>query len=442
MPKNPFKSCPRMLPIVALLMLIAPKLFAYTGGAAVDIQQLLIGLVIIIFSAKLGGDIFARIGQPEVLGELVFGMIVGNLGIFGIHIFDFISTDGNIEILAELGVILLLFQVGLGSNINEMAKVGFSAFLVATVGVLVPFILGWLVAMFFVRDEGMYAQMFIGATLCATSVGLTARVLMDLGKINTKEARIILGAAVIDDVQGLIVLTIIAGLIKAIGSGTALSALNIIMIIVKAFVFLGIALMFGRVLVRKTFIISSKFKSDNIMLAIALFYCFGFAAIASLIGLAPIVGAFVAGLVIDEMEWHDIKRFQNISIESIVSPIVVMLVPIFFVRMGASVDLNTFTDYKVLAFGGVLTFFAILGKQACSLVVFEKGVNKCIVGLGMIPRGEVGLIFASTGMTLMLDGKRVINDNIYSAIVIMVIVTTLVTPPLLKWAMNKYSVPK
>lgn len=436
---NPFGRCPRMMPIIVLLMLVVPRLFASTGGDILEIQHLLIGLVLIVFAAKLGGDIFARMGQPEVLGELVFGIILGNLGIFGIHIFDFIATDKSIAILAELGVIILLFQVGLESDISQMAKVGLSAFLVATVGVIVPFLLGWAVATFFVRDEGMYAHMFIGATLCATSVGLTARVLMDLGKVHTKEARIILGAAVIDDIQGLIVLTIIAGLIKAAGSGTALSATSIIMIILKAFVFLGIVIAFGRMAAKKTFAIASKLKSDNLLLAIALIYCFGLSAIASLIGLAPIVGAFAAGLIMDQLQWRDIKKFKSMSVDSLISPIGAMLVPVFFVRMGATVNVATFADYKVLVFAGVLTLFAILGKQACALGVLEKGVSKLTVGIGMIPRGEVGLIFAATGMALMMDGKRVINDNIYSAIVIMIVITTLVTPPLLKWAINKSS---
>lgn len=432
------KKYPRLMPMIVLLTLMAPKLFAVSGNSAVAVQHLLLGLVLIIFVAKLGGDLFVRMGQPAVLGELIFGIIIGNLGIFDIHLFDFMAKDSNIEILSELGIIFLLFQVGLETDINKMAKVGLSAFLVATVGVIVPFLLGWLVAFLFIKEEGMYAQMFIGASLCATSVGLTARVLMDLGKLHTKEARVILGAAVIDDVQGIIVLTVIAGLIHAAGNGNGLSALSIIIIIAKALVFLGLVLVFGRTVVRKTFSLTAKLKSDHIMLAVAVVFCFGLAAAASYIGLAPIVGAFAAGLILNEAEWEHVEKFKGKSVEKLIEPIAGFLVPIFFVRMGATVDVRTFGDYNVLIFAAVLILAAIIGKQVCGLGVLDKSINKVIIGIGMIPRGEVGLIFASIGSTLMLNGMRVITDKVYSAIVIMVVITTIVTPPLLKMAIARY----
>ncbi|MBQ0105434.1 MAG: cation:proton antiporter [Armatimonadetes bacterium] len=425
-----FKRYPKLFLILLLLFTFVPKVFA--AGEEVNIPHILIGIVIILLAAKIGGDIFVRLKQPAVLGELIFGILIGNAGIFGIDCFDFIKTDPGIEILSEVGVILLLFQVGLESNVKQMMKVGLSALLVATIGVVMPFILGYLVAVIFIKDEGVYAHMFIGATLCATSVGLTARVLMDLGKIATKEAQIILGAAVIDDVQGLIVLATITGLIEAVSKGTAMSAMGIIMIIVKAIVFLVLAVILGQLLSKYMFKFGSKLKSDNVMLAVGMILCFLFAYIANMIQLAPIVGAFAAGLVLDHIHYRDYDKFEEKNIEEIVEPIAGLLVPIFFVRMGASVDLSTFGNPSVLLLALCLTIAAILGKQACALAVLEKGVNRLTVGIGMIPRGEVGLIFAATGSALVLNGQQVINPNTYSAIIIMVIITTMITPPVLK----------
>ena len=432
-------SAPRMIPILLLMTLASGELFASGGDVAAQVHHILLGLIIIIVVAKVGGDLFVRLGQPAVLGELVFGILIGNLNLFHINWFAFVATDNNIAVLSEIGVIFLLFQVGLESDIAKMAKVGASAFLSATVGVVVPFLLGWAAAAVFIRDEGLYGQMFIGATLCATSVGITARVLMDLGKVHTKEARIILGAAVIDDVQGLIVLAIITGLVKAASGGGALSAGSILLIIGKSILFLGVVLAFGRRVAKKVFSVASHLRSDNIMLCIALVFCFGLSYIASLMGLAGIVGAFAAGLVLDEVQWRDIRKFREMSVDNLIAPIAGMLVPIFFVRMGATVDITSFANSSVLVFAAVLTVCAIIGKQACGLGVTDKSVNRLIVGLGMIPRGEVGLIFAATGMKLMLDGKAVISSGTYSAIVIMVVITTVVTPPLLKWALTKYA---
>ncbi len=430
-----FKKYPKLFLIMLLLLVVVPQ--AYANGANINMQDLLIGVVIVIFAAKIGGDIFVRLKQPAVLGELVFGMIVGNLSLFGFSFFEFIKTDPGIEVLAEIGVILLLFQVGLESNVKQMMKVGLSAFLVACIGVITPFLLGFLVAHIFIKDEGLYAHLFIGATLCATSVGLTARVLMDLGKIATKEAQIILGAAVIDDVLGLIVLATITGLIESVAKGTTMSAMSIVMIVVKAFIFLILAIVLGRLLSKYMFKAGSKLRADNVVLSVGITLCFVFAFISGLIGLAPIVGAFAAGLVMDDIHYRDYEKFREKKIEDIIAPIAGLMVPIFFVRMGASVDLSTFANPSVLLLALCLTIAAILGKQACALAVCEKGLNRLSVGVGMIPRGEVGLIFAATGARLVLDGQPVVNSNTYSAIIIMVIVTTMITPPVLKAVLSR-----
>jgi len=431
-----FKRYPTLFLIVMLLCVFVPKIMAGSNDN-IEIQSLLVGIIIMLAAAKIGGDLFVRMGQPEVLGELVFGMIIGNLGLFGFHAFDFIKDDHSILILSEIGVILLLFQVGLESNIKQMMQVGLSALLVATIGVIVPFLLGFVVATLLIKEEGLYAHMFIGATLCATSVGLTARVLMDLGKTATKEAQIILGAAVIDDVQGLIVLATITGLIEAINNGTTMSAMGIVIIVLKALVFLVAAVVIGRLLSKYMFKVGARLKSDNIMLAIGIALCFGFAVVASLIGLAPIVGAFAAGLIMEDVHWKNYKKFKAENIEDIIKPIAALLVPIFFVRMGASVDLSTFGNVSVLFLALCFTVAAIVGKQACALAVVEKGVNRLAIGVGMIPRGEVGLIFAAVGSKLMIDGVKVVTPSTYSAMIIMIIITTMITPPLLKIALLK-----
>lgn len=425
-----FKSNPKLFLVILFLFVIVPRAFAESGG--VNIPDILLGVIVILLAAKIGGDIFVRLKQPAVLGELVFGIFIGNLNLFGINFFNFITADHGIEILSELGVILLLFQVGLESNVKQMMKVGLSAFLVACIGVITPFLLGFGVAHFLIHDEGVYAHMFIGATLCATSVGLTARVLMDLGKIATKEAQIILGAAVIDDVLGLIVLATITSLIESVAKGVSMNPMAIVMIVVKAFIFLVLAIILGQLLSKYMFKVGSKLKSDNVMLSVGIILCFLFAYFSNLIGLAPIVGAFAAGLVMDDIHYRDYEKFQEKKIENIIEPIAGLLVPIFFVRMGASVDLSTFANPSVLLLALCLTVAAIIGKQACALAVVEKGLNRITVGVGMIPRGEVGLIFAATGAKLVLNGQPVVNPDTYSAIIIMVIVTTMITPPVLK----------
>ena len=191
----------------------------------------LIGLAIILAAAKIGGEIFERIGQPAVLGELVMGVVLGNIALLGWDGFEFLGTNTGIEILAQIGVILLLFDVGLESNVKEMLSVGASSLLVAVLGVIAPFFLGWWMSALFLPEEELLVHMFIGATLCATSVGITARVLTDLGKISARESKIILGAAVIDDILGLVILAVVTGVISAANTGGELATLDVLMIV-------------------------------------------------------------------------------------------------------------------------------------------------------------------------------------------------------------------
>jgi Kef-type K+ transport system membrane component KefB len=419
---------------VALGLLPALPAFAAGGGAVLPV---LAGLVIVIVGAKLGGELFERLKQPAVLGELVVGVLIGNLGLFGLHALEFLKTDPGLAILGEIGVILLLFQVGLETDLDEMLAVGWSSLLVAVLGVVAPFVLRWWVAIWFVPEESTLAHAFLGATLCATSVGITARVLQDLGKSQTREARIVLGGAVIDDVLGLLVLAVISGLIVAADTGEKLSSGAILLIIVKAAVFLVGAVLVGRWLSPLLFRWAGRLRGHGVLFATALVFCFGLAYLSGLLGLAPIIGAFAAGILLDPLHYRHFLDRGDHELDELVKPLSWLLVPVFFVLMGIRVDLATFRDPAVLGFAAVLTLAAVVGKMACAMGVVERGVDRLSVAVGMVPRGEVGLIFAAIGSTLKVGGVPVISPKIFSAIVIMVIITTLLTPPVLKYTLAR-----
>jgi Kef-type K+ transport system membrane component KefB len=399
------------------------------GGPVVPV---LLGIVVILVAAKLGGELFERIGQPAVLGELLMGMLLGNLALLGFDAFEFLGNLQGIEILAQLGVILLLFQVGLESNVREMLSVGWSSLLVAVLGVIAPFFLGWGLSAWMLPEEETLAHVFIGATLCATSVGITARVLKDLGKIATRESKIILGAAVIDDVLGLVILSVVSGTIVASNTGGSLDSMDALLIILKAIGFLVGAILAGGWLSKHMFRLASILNIQGVLLALALVICFLLSYIADWIGLATIVGAFAAGLVLDGVRYKDLGERTKHSIEELVQPLSSFLVPIFFVVMGVRVDLSTFGQVEVLGFAALLSLVAILGKMICWFGVLERRLDRLSVAVGMVPRGEVGLIFAGIGAQLLLHGVPVIVPPVFAAVVVMVIVTTLVTPPALK----------
>jgi Kef-type K+ transport system membrane component KefB len=402
------------------------------GGHASPVTPVLLGLVIIMIAAKIGGEIAERVSQPAVLGELVAGVFLGNLVLLGYHGLEFLSTNEGIAIIAEIGVVLLLFEVGLESNVREMMSVGASSLLVAILGVVAPFFLGWGVSAWMLPGEDILVHIFIGATLCATSVGITARVLTDLGKVTTREAKIILGAAVIDDVLGLVILAVVSGVISAANTGGQLASTDVLIIVGKAAGFLVAAIVLGSWLSPRMFRLCSKLQIRGLLLTVSLAFCFFLAYLANSIDLAPIVGAFAAGLVLDEAHYRSYRELGEHGLEELIHPIAVFLVPIFFVLMGIKVDLSTFGQKGVLGFAAALSIAAIIGKMICALGVVEKGLDRVSVAVGMVPRGEVGLIFAGIGAALILRGQPVISVPIFSAVVIMVIVTTLMTPPVLK----------
>lgn len=415
------------------------------GGHKDPVAEILLAIFLILFLAKLCGDIFERIGMPAVLGELAVGIVLGNWALFtGSHALDFFrvteSADENLtgtvlDMLARIGVVLLLFEVGLESRIKEMVSVGVSSLLVALLGVAVPMGLGFGVGYLLIGD-GWQVPAFLGATLCATSVGITARVLKDLNRSQAKESRIILGAAVIDDVLGLVVLAVVSGVIE---DGADFEVMTLFRIIGLSFAFLAAALFLGAVqLPRMMFRAASFLRGQGLLVTTALMICFLFAWGANLVGLATIIGAFAAGLILEGAHYQEVgEKWKNHRLEDALAPLTALLVPIFFVATGISVDLSEFSGGSVWVLAIALTVVAIIGKLVCGLGVREAGLNRMAVGLGMIPRGEVGLIFAQVGQDLTTpDGSSVIDKGTFSAIVVMVMVTTLITPPLLKWSLG------
>ena len=417
------------------------------------IAPVLLMLMVILAAAKICGEISERLGQPSVLGELLAGILLGNIVLLNPDwtLFESLRESAIsaepaviVDALARLGVILLLFEVGLESTVAEMKNVGKASLWVAAAGVIAPFILGfgasWLfisevpsdIARLVPADFGVVnIHIFIGATLCATSVGITARVFKDLGKLQIREAKIILGAAVIDDVLGLIILAAVSAIVASAMTGAPLSAFGLARIAVISIGFLVLSIFVGVKLIPRIMTLLAKLRSDGIMVISALLFCFLLSWLADEAGLAAIVGAFAAGLILEEVHFRDFR--ERISMHELIRPITTFFVPIFFVLMGIRVRLEMFASLQVLGLAAALTIAAIIGKQICGLAIREKGIDKISIGVGMIPRGEVGLIFAGIGKSL-----NVVDDALFSAIVIMVTLTTFAAPPILRWSLGRW----
>jgi Kef-type K+ transport system membrane component KefB len=420
-----------------LLFLIGAPLLLGAQGHDDPISRVLLALVVLLPSAKLGGWIAEKLGQPAVMGELLAGMAIGNLGLLGVHGLEYLKTDASLEMLAGLGVVLLLFEIGLESSLAGLMKVGLSSLLVAAVGVALPFVLGWLVSSALLPDHSYYVHAFIGATLCATSVGITARVLRDIGRVQSREAKVILGAAVIDDVLGLIILAIVTGMILAGGAGEIFTAGAILWLVAKVLIFLVGSLAIGLFFAPRVLRQLAKTRTEGMLFTVSLAFCFLLSYLAALIGLAPIVGAFAAGLILEGMPWEKYVSEGERSLEDLLHPVSAFLVPLFFVQMGIKMDVTWLLRFDVLGLALALTVVAIIGKQACGLAVVERGLNRMAIGIGMIPRGEVGLIFAGIGLTLSIGGERIVDEGTFAAILVMVMLTTLISPPLLQWSFGR-----
>lgn len=407
------------------------------SGGDTHAAAILAAIAVIVAMAKLGGDLATRAEQPAVLGELMAGVLLGSLGLFGVTWTESLKTNVTLDTLAQLGVIILLFEVGLESTVRDMLKVGVTSLLVAILGVATPFALGWGVGALLLPERSVYVHAFLGATLTATSVGITARVLRDLGKSQSSEARVILGAAVIDDVLGLVILAVVSGVIQAANTGAELSLGATGLIVGKAALFLFGAIALGVMISPRLFRLAARLRGRDVLLATALVFCFGLSYLAAAVGLAAIVGAYAAGLILEDVHYRDFSERGEHQLEELLRPIGALLVPVFFVLMGMRVDLSAFGRAEILGLAALLTVAAVIGKQACALGALRRDLDSLSIGLGMIPRGEVGLIFANIGLGLTVHGEPIVDSGIYSAVVIMVIVTTMATPPALRWSLAR-----
>ncbi len=417
----------RLIPLVALvpfLMAAAPA----EGGAR--IEHFFLVFIAMLVAAKVLGELAERVGQPAVLGELIAGVILG-ASVLGV-----IPAEGSIHetitVLAEIGVALLLFEIGLETDLKELFRVGPSASLVAIVGVAAPFLLGFAYWMIAQPDIGVHAEgisdtmvaVFVGATLTATSVGITARVLSDLKRIHTPEARVIIGAAVVDDVLGLVILAIVSGL----AAGAALSLFGMAKVFAIAVGFLVAAIIIGNAVAPRLFGFIDRMRVRGVLLIGAISFALLIAALAGLAGSALIIGSFAAGLVLSSTNQFDM-------IVEKVEPVADIFTPIFFVSIGAAVDVSLFIpgsesfNPSVLLVGAMLILVAIIGKVVSGYSVGwgKNKLNHLAIGVGMVPRGEVGLIFADIGLR-----RGILSAEVFSAVLIMVMATTFVAPPLLK----------
>jgi Kef-type K+ transport system membrane component KefB len=386
------------VPILALLD-------SGAAPAAGDYTPLLLAIGAMLAGAKLLGDLFETIGQPAVLGEMLAGVVLGPsmLGLVDPH-------QPVLHVLSELGVLILLFQIGLETDLKKLVAVGPAALVVAIVGVAVPFGLGYAASA--ALGLAPMVRLVMGAALTATSVGITARVLSDLGRLQDPESQVILGAAVLDDVVGLVILAVVAAMV----AGGDVTPMLVGRLTLTAFGFIGVALLVGRFVVPPLFDLLDRHLKGPSLPLLALTIALLMAVLAERAGSALIIGAFTAGLLFAPTQ-------QLHAIEKGVVQIGYFFVPLFFVTVGALVDVGDFRDPRVLIVGGVLTLCAIVGKVVAGFApVWFKG-RKLVIGVGMVPRGEVGLIFATMGLTTgVFDGK------LFSAAAMMVMGTTFVAP--------------
>lgn len=412
------------------------------------LASVLLSLVVVYLAAKIGGELCARVNLPAVLGELIGGVVVG---VSAMHLIVFPEASGEVQsllmnlvgmttgqapsdllrvfqgesevisVLAELGVIILLFEIGLESDLKELIRVGPQAAVVAVVGVVAPFAAGTagLIAIFGIDT---IPAVFAGAALTATSIGITAKVLAEMQKLSSREGQIIIGAAVLDDVLGIIVLAVVASLAKT----GEIEILNVAFLVAGAATFLVGSIFIGRLLSPYFVMVVNQMRTRGQVIISSLIFAFVLAYIAAAIQLEAILGAFAAGLILAETSKHK-------EIEEQISPIADMLVPIFFIVVGARTDISVLNPLNPenragLVIASFLVVVAILGKVITGFAVFgQPGINRLAVGVGMIPRGEVGLVFAGVGAA-----SGVLSESLDAAIIVMVIFTTFLAPPLLR----------
>jgi Kef-type K+ transport system membrane component KefB len=373
-----------------------------------DVSRLLATLAAIIIGTKLLGEAAQRLGQPAVLGELVAGVLLGG------SVLGLVDPQAPvIHAMAELGVLVLLFQIGLHTDLQAMRRVGAAAATVGAVGVVLPFAGGLLASWAFGLPP--LAAIVAATALTATSIGISARILGDLRRLHTPEGQVVLGAAILDDVVGLVILTVVGGLV----AGSEVTALGVARTAGTAVGFIALALVAGGFVVPRLFRRLAMIRSPGTLGLLALAFALALAWLADSSGSAMIMGAFAAGLILHPTPHReDIER----SMTSIGS----FFVPVFFASVGAAVDLRAIASPMALGVGGALIAVGVAGKILAGYAPWWFEGNKLLIGVAMVPRGEVGLIFAQMGLS-----SGAIPAPVFGALMLMVVVTTLVTPPLL-----------
>ncbi len=381
----------------------------------------LILLALLWLGAKLGGEAAIRLKLPTVVGELVAGMVL-----MAMHRhwggFPDVATHPAADLLATIGVIILMFSVGMESTVAQMMKQGLPALRVAVVGVVLPVILGLgAVLLILGKEINLVGAVFVGACLCATSVGISARVLQEKNAGDSPEGRVILGAAVIDDVLGLLVLVLVSGLATmTVGGGIPWGPVGRTLLL--AMLFLGGALTLGRWATPHLFRMANRFRVEEVLLPISLAFAFFMAWGGGHAGLAPIVGAYAAGLILEQAHIELLEEREARSLESLIHPLVTALAPLFFVVMGARIDPRSLLQVNILGLTLALTALGALGKYAAGFVA-GRGFNPHLIGWGMMPRGEVGLIFVAVGAQL-----KILDARVQAAVVMAMLLTTVLGP--------------
>jgi Kef-type K+ transport system membrane component KefB len=379
-----------------------------------DHEALLFELFAIFLAAKVIGEIFERLKLPAVLGEILAGVVIGPYVLGWIHPSDTLSS------IAEIGAIFVLFHAGLEIGPQDLIQVGRKALLVAVAGIVVPFVFGF--AYMHWRGDATTESVFVGAAMVATSVGITARVLGDMGVLSSRTAKIILGAAVFDDILGMLLLAVVDGLAQSAG----VQWVKLGVLAAEAVVFALVMIFIGPQIIRRIRPGMARLSTHNAPLLVALTVCLGLSYAASQIGIAAIIGAFFAGMIFAECspEWDLRPRVHAIT---------EFLGPFFFFSIGSQLDVKLFNG-EVLTVAAIVSLLAIVSKVVgCGLPVMSEGWNTVLsVGVGMMPRGEVALIVALVGLK-----SQIVSSSTYAIVVFMTAVTTVLAPPLLRYLFRK-----
>jgi len=401
-----------------------------------DVARFFTLLAVMLVAAKIAAELFERLGQPAVLGELVAGILLGASALRVIPTGSADSLTPVFHLLAEVGVVVLLFEIGLATDLRALLRVGPAATAVAAVGLALPFVLGFLYwrsgwhASEPTAADPLTTAVFVGATLTATSVGITARVLNDLHVLESLEARLVLGAAVIDDVLGLVILSVVS----ALAAGAAFTLPGALRVLAVAVAFLVAALAIGVRFAPRIFALVDQLRVRGMVLVTAFAFLLVMCALAERAGTAFIIGAFAAGLILAETR-------QAALIEERIRPVADIFTPLFFLSVGAAVDLRAWNplvpeNRSTLTIAGVLLAIALIGKFVSGWAAPWRRFNRAAVGVGMAPRGEVGLIFAQIGLA-----AGILSTRLFGVMLLVVVATTLVTPPLLQWTLRRGATP-